>query len=129
MASVTVQKSITYGTGYDITATVVIPVSLVYRDEYILSPSSSTQLIQNEQRPVATGDIKYLFIYNSGSNSAYVAIEDFAGDAVMHEIPAGTVWDSFGEDIMGSSSDWPTPSRINAIYAKGDTTLKVDIFL
>lgn len=128
MANLTVVKTVTYGTGYDITGTVVVPASISYRDLFILDPSTPTLIFQNDERPVATGDVKYLMIENTGANSAYIAMEDTNGAAMMHEIPAGTVWDSFGEDIMGNGADWPTPETINAIYAKGNTTIKFDAF-
>lgn len=132
MPSVTVQKSIAYSdattsTPYDLGGTVTIPCSVPYRDYHSLSPSSSTLLIQNGEAPIATGDIKYMLIYNTGANSAYIAIQPVSGSAIFHEIPTGTVFDFFGQRIMDTGN--APGGLIDTIFAKGNTTIEVDIFM
>lgn len=133
MPVLTINKSIQYadavtGTQYTLDASVTIACSVAVREYHSLSSGSSTNVLTNFHAPTSTGDIKYVSIYNSGASSAYIAIVDETGTAMQHEIIAGGVFEVFGQDIMSTDYFAPVYSRLNNIYAKGNTTIEVDIF-
>lgn len=132
MSTLTITRTVTYtdpdsSTPYTLTATKTLDVSVSYRKRYELSPSTSTKITAHTLPPFATSKLAYIYIFNSGSNSAYIAIHDGTNDPTQHEIPAGADLDLFGKDIWGaviSSSD-----ELLSIYAKGDTSIEVDLFM
>lgn len=133
MSTFTVTKAIAFtdpdsDTVYDMQASIELDATVCYRDAYTLSASTSMLIFQNGEQPFSTGKVVYVFIHNTGDNSAYIAFQDDgANGATQHEIPAGSVYDFFGQDIWGNVI--ASPEQLSLIYAKGDTTIEVDIFM
>jgi len=129
MPVLTIYKTVTYAdpdslTPYTMTATKTLNVETAQRTRYTLSSGSNTQILSNGYPGLTTANPLYTAIKNVGSGSAYILFDD--GTSVFsHEIPAGAIFDFYGEDIWGTGGG----DTFNAIHAKGNTELEVDVFM
>lgn len=132
MATATIIKTVTYSdpdssTSYNVTATKEIEAQQCDLRRYDLSPSTSQEIFSNLQKPYATGQVKYIRITNIGAtNSAYIAIDDGTNDATIFEVAPGVDHDFFGDDIWGAGIN--NDQRIDTIWARGNTSIEVQIF-
>lgn len=132
MAVLSITKTVTYtdpdtGVSYQITKTVDLEAAQCDRRRYDLSTGTSQGIFFNLQKPYATGVVKYVRITNIGAtNSAYIFSDDGTNDATGHEIPKGAHYDFFGDYIWGAGIN--SDQRIDSIYARGDTSIEIDIF-
>lgn len=129
MPTLTVYKTITYtdpdsDTPYTVTATKVLNCEAGQRTRFTLSSSASTQILTNGYLGLTVANPLYTAIKNVGAGSAYILFDD-GTNTFLHEIPTGAIFDFFGEDIWGSG----TADTFNAVHAKGNTELEVDVFM
>lgn len=129
MPTLNIYKTVTHtdaesGTSYTMTANKELNCETGQRARYTLSSAASTQIFQNNVDGLTTANPLYTAIKNVGSGSAYIWIDD-ATNAFLHEIPAGAIFDFFGEDIWGNAAS----GVLETIYAKGNTELEVDVFM
>lgn len=129
MPVLTIYKTVTYTdpdseTPYTTTATKTLNCESAQRTRFTLSSSASTQIIANGYPGLTAANPLYTAIKNVGSGSAYILFDD-GTNTFLHEIPAGAIFDFFGEDIWGSGAT----DTFNSVYAKGNTELEVDVFM
>jgi len=129
MPVLTIYKTVTYtdpdsDSPYTTTATKTLNCESAQRTRFTLSSSSNTQILSNGSPGLTVANPLYTAIKNVGAASAYILFNDGA-NTFLHEIPAGAMFDFFGEDIWGSG----TADTFDSIYAKGNTELEVDVFM
>jgi|JI10StandDraft_1071094.scaffolds.fasta_scaffold624162_2 hypothetical protein len=129
MPVLTVYKTVTYtdpdsDTPFTMTATKELNCETGQRARFTLSSGANTQIYANNTNGLTTANPLYVAIKNVGAGSAYIHLNDGA-NPFQHEIPAGAIFDFFGEDIYGNVG----PDTLESIYAKGNTELEVDVFM
>lgn len=129
MPVLTIYKTVTHTdpdseTPYTMTATKVLNCETGQRSRYTLSSAANTLVLTNGAPGLTTANPLYTAIKNVGAGSAYIVFTD-SSNAFEHEIPAGAIFDFFGEDIWG----FGTATTFQTIHAKGNTELEVDVFM
>lgn len=132
MPTLTIIKTVTYldpetETPYTLTATKALICDTAHRTNHVLSASTSTKIWENDRAGLVTANPQYTAIKNVGDNSAYVS---FNGGTVpfAFEVAAGAILDFFGENLLDTDT-YNNIDALDSIYASGDTTLEVDVYM
>lgn len=133
MPVLTIYKTVTHtdpdsDTPYTMTATKVLDCVTAHRTRFTLSSGANTKIWENDRPGLITANPLYSVIKNVGSGSAYISCDDTSTVPFLHEIPAGAIFDFFGESILGTDA-YGNADTLYTIYAKGNTELEVDVFM